>query len=97
MEEIDWTNVKKNKWSTSAPPHDWPSEVIPISLGGLTLFGINQVDGRLFWDGKEIIVRSTMIKLRGIELSLLFLAALGSLMQGIATFEPWFKKLTGWW
>jgi hypothetical protein len=95
--EMNWDKIKETKWSDATPPKDWPQKVTPISMNGLALLGISQTDGRLFWDGKEIVVKSKLLKLRGFELLLLALAAVGTMMQGIATFVPWLKAVTDWW
>jgi hypothetical protein len=97
MTEIDWNEIQQTKFTKATPPKNWPPSVTPISINGLTLFGINQIDGRLFWDGKEIVVRTRLLKLRGFELCLLTIAAVGTMMQGIATFLPWLKTVTAWW
>ena len=97
MTEMNWEKIKETKWSDATPPKDWPPGITPISMNGLTLLGISQTDGRLFWDGKEIVVQTRLLKLRGFELFLLIVAAVGTLMQGIATFVPWLKLVTSWW
>ncbi len=96
MTQVDWDNIRRHKWAPGTPPSDWPQDVRPISLEGLSLFGMTPNDGKLYWDGKEVVVRSRF-RLRGIELFLAAIATIGALMQGVATFEPWFSKLTGWW
>lgn len=97
MSEMDWAKIRKNKLADAKSPDDWPADVAPISMEGLALLGIDKSDGQLFWDGKEIVVHTRLLKLRGFELFLLTVAAIGTLMQGIATFVPWLKLVTSWW
>jgi hypothetical protein len=53
----DWANLRSKKYSRERPD-DWPAGVSAISLEGLTLFGVHVETGKLYWDGKEVIVRS---------------------------------------
>jgi hypothetical protein len=43
----DWTEIRKNAYSTEKGPPEWPSGARPISMGGVGLFGIGP-DNRLF-------------------------------------------------
>jgi hypothetical protein len=55
--EMDWASVRSERWAKAPPPPEWDAGVKPISLAGLSLFGIHQQSGNLYWDGKEIVVR----------------------------------------
>ena len=53
----DWTKIREHKLSPEKPD-GWPKDVRAISIEGLNLFGIDEKTGRLYWDGKEVMVRS---------------------------------------
>jgi hypothetical protein len=42
-------------------PDDWPADVRAISQEGLSLFGIKEGTGQLFWDGKQVRTRSILL------------------------------------
>jgi hypothetical protein len=65
---IDWKNIRATKMSAESPP-DWDKDIKGISLNGLTLFGVSQKTGNLYWDGKEIVVKKE-VTLRTYELVL---------------------------
>jgi hypothetical protein len=53
--EVPWHNLRKHKLAKDVePPKDWPAGVVPISMEGLSLFGINEATGQLYWDGDKI-------------------------------------------
>ena len=53
---MDWAQIRATKMAPESPP-EWPGGVKAISLNGLTLFGIHEKTGRLYWDGIEVITR----------------------------------------
>ena len=53
-----WQEIRAARYSTVAPPPEWPAGVRPISIDGVTLFGINHETNKLYWDGRVIVVRS---------------------------------------
>ena len=53
-----WDDIRAFRYSTMDPPPTWPSDVRPISQEGLALLGIDPATNKLFWDGKEVVVRS---------------------------------------
>ena len=55
----DWTHLRDTKFAPEPPPPDWPAGVRPISLNGLSLFGIG-LDNRLYWDGRLVELRRTV-------------------------------------
>ncbi|MFK0332224.1 hypothetical protein ACIQUB_13945 [Rhizobium sp. NPDC090275] len=69
-QNIDWEAMRRMKVSDAIPPGDWPDRVVPISISGLTLFGIHKDTGDVYWDGHRI---ETTIRLSGRDR---FLAAL---------------------
>jgi hypothetical protein len=82
---VNWENTRANKFS-NARPDDWPKDVIAISLDGLTLFGIHEGTGALYWDGKEVVLRRT-VRFGPLELWLIGLGAAGAfgsfLVEGV--------------
>lgn len=49
----------RNNLATSdlkAPAH-WPDGVLPISLEGLSLLGIDQKANSLYWDGQALVTK----------------------------------------
>jgi hypothetical protein len=53
----DWDKLRRNKYSPNRPD-DWPGGVRAISMEGLTLLGVHEESGKLYWDGKEVVIRS---------------------------------------
>jgi hypothetical protein len=46
--------------STNEHPDDWPKGVRAISQEGLTLFGIKESTGQLYWDGAQVKTRNLL-------------------------------------
>jgi hypothetical protein len=89
--KVDWAHIRAHKHSLAAPP-EWPPNVRAISLEGLSLLGIHQDTGRLYWDGHEIITR-TKIRLGPVELWIAIIATsatVGSLILEVG-------RSAGWW
>jgi hypothetical protein len=57
---IDWRHIRAHKTSNERPD-DWPADVRAISQEGLSLFGIKEGTGQLFWDGKQVRTRSILL------------------------------------
>src|SRR5262245_16340382 len=53
-----WDEIRAVRYSMMDPPPTWPSGVRPISLEGLALLGIDPTTDGLFWDGKQVVLRS---------------------------------------
>jgi hypothetical protein len=77
--------------SQSRPAH-WPDGVYLITVEGMGLMGVHEDTGQLFWDGKEIVTKQ-IVRLRGYEVFLATLAAIGTF--GVFALES--GKLVGWW
>jgi hypothetical protein len=45
---------------TNEHPDDWPKGVRAISQEGLTLFGIKESTGQLYWDGAQVKTRNLL-------------------------------------
>jgi hypothetical protein len=50
---MDWEKIKRNAYSKDTPPSDWPEGVNPISMDGLSLFGLDK-KRKLYWNGKPV-------------------------------------------
>jgi hypothetical protein len=55
---IDWAHIRRVKFTTDDPPSEWPAGVRSISLEGVNLLGVDEKTGKLYWDGKEVLVRN---------------------------------------
>jgi hypothetical protein len=53
-----WDDTRAARFADVDPPPDWPFGVRPISQKGLNLFGIVPASNKLFWDGREIVLRN---------------------------------------
>jgi hypothetical protein len=53
---VDWARIRAFKISPERPD-DWPEGVRGISQQGLSLLGINEATGQLYWDGKQVKTR----------------------------------------
>lgn len=89
--KVDWTQIRARKHSLAAPP-DWPPNVRAISLEGLSLLGIHEETGRLYWDGHEVITR-TKIRLGTVELWIAITATAATVVSVIVEIG----RSAGWW
>jgi hypothetical protein len=88
-----WDDIRAFRYSTMDPPPDWPSGVRPISVEAIALLGIDPASNKLYWDGKELLVRDRTVHLGKIELAIAFMAGVGML----GTFILQLGELAGWW
>jgi hypothetical protein len=72
-----WSGIRAVRYSTVTPPPEWPAGVRPISIDGVSLFGINPETNKLYWDGREIVVRDR-VRLGSLERILAVFVALGT-------------------
>ena len=58
----DWERVRANRYSKEPPPRgwNWPENIRPISLEGLNLFAVEPDTNKLFWNGKEIVLKDSI-------------------------------------
>jgi hypothetical protein len=49
------------------PPPEWPPGVRPVSMEGVSLLGIDPATNRLYWDGKQVVLRERVVTLGGFE------------------------------
>jgi hypothetical protein len=73
----NWNDIRAVRYSPLTPPPEWPSNVRPISIEGVSLLGIDPATNKLYWDGKEIVVRDRL-RLGGWENFLAILVATGA-------------------
>ncbi|MFK0688182.1 hypothetical protein ACFX5Q_08260 [Mesorhizobium sp. IMUNJ 23033] len=52
---IDWDEIRKNRHVTEPSPPTWPIGVKAISLSGVTLLGVHESTGELYWDGQAVV------------------------------------------
>ncbi|WP_206073735.1 hypothetical protein [Mesorhizobium sophorae] len=57
---IDWEAIRKFRYSDSPAPATWPVGVRPISIDGVSLFGIHESTGELHWDGQPIVTEKRL-------------------------------------
>lgn len=74
---VDWNHIRALRYSAERPPVDWPANVQPISGTGLALLGIEPETNKLYWDGKEVVLRDR-IRLAWPERAIGFFAAVGT-------------------
>ncbi|WP_404861851.1 hypothetical protein [Georhizobium sp. MAB10] len=87
---IDWDRVRGARYADETPPPDWPSQVKPISINGLQLFGVHAGNGTVYWDGKQIeVVR----RLAWPERTLAVIATVSALLAALHPFGETFH----WW
>jgi hypothetical protein len=83
-----WDEIRAVRYSPLTPPPEWPSNVRPISIEGVSLLGIDPATNHLYWDGKEVVLRDRVVTLGGFERFLVGLALLarsGCLLWSLAT------------
>jgi len=59
MSGVDWNSVRRHARLDDPTPADWPRTVRAISFEGVQLLGLDD-DNRLYWDGKEVVIRRTL-------------------------------------
>ena len=72
-----WQEIRAVRYSPMTPPPEWPDDVRPISIEGVSLFGINPETNKLYWDGKEVVVRDR-VRLGSLERILAVFVAIGT-------------------
>jgi hypothetical protein len=87
-----WDEIRAVRYSTVAPPPGWPDNVRPISIDGVTLFGIDPATNKLYWDGKEIVIRDR-VRLASLERILAVFVAIGA----FGSFIVELGNALNWW
>lgn len=86
---MDWQRIRGNKFAVEPPPPDWPEHVVPISISGVSLFGLHKKTGDLYWDGKKV---QTKAKLETFERVLAFAVAASTvILAGIEIARFYFE------
>ena len=88
-----WQEIRAARYSTVTPPPEWPSNVRPISIEGVSLLGIDPETNQLYWDGKQVVLRDRVVTLGVFERVLVALAALGT----VGTFIVELGNALNWW
>jgi hypothetical protein len=71
---VDWDVIRQNKYSPDRPP-EWPPN--GISIKGVGLLGVDPATNKLYWDGKEILLRDR-VRLGSLERILAVFVAIGT-------------------
>jgi hypothetical protein len=87
-----WDEIRGVRYSPLTPPPEWPSNVRPISMEGVSLLGIDPATNKLYWDGKEIVVRDRL-RLGGWANFLAILVAIGA----FGSFIVELGNALNWW
>jgi hypothetical protein len=83
---VDWDEVRRHAFHEDRPA-DWPAHVKAITIHGVALFGMDERRRRLFWDGREIIIRRRFA-LGTFERWIASLAAIGTVAAAAAAWYP---------
>ena len=89
-----WDEIRGVRYSPLTPPPEWPSNVRPISMEGVSLLGIDPATNKLYWDGKEIVVRDRL-RLGGwanFLAILVTIGAFGSFIVELGNALNWFPE-----
>jgi hypothetical protein len=88
----NWNDIRAVRYSPLTPPPEWPSNVRPISMEGVSLLGIDPATNKLYWDGKEVVVRDRL-RLGGWANFLAILVAIGA----FGSFIVELGNALNWW
>ena len=86
-----WARIRRFSRSKQRAP-EWPDGVDGISSEGLSLLGIHEKTDALYWDGKQVVVRSS-IRLGTFERWIAAIATLGT----FGTFIVEVGRSAKWW
>lgn len=89
--DAEWDRTRRLALSPQRPD-EWPEGVRAISLDGLALLGVHAQTRELYWDGRQLLMRSR-VRLGTFERWIASIAALG-------TFGNFFVQLgrsLHWW
>jgi hypothetical protein len=87
-----WATSRRYRYSDMQAPSDWPKDVRPISMKGAGLLGIDPDTNKLYWDGKEVAMKSvtSLATPERVLAGLGLLIALGGLIVSAGdSFEWW--------
>lgn len=52
---VDWALIRRLAAGRYDAPPEWPQNVRPVSLEGITLLGIDPKTNDLYWDGQKLV------------------------------------------
>ena len=80
----NWEEIRRNARATAydAPP-EWPHNVKQISMGGISLLGIDD-QNQLYWDGKPVEIKRRL-KLSWLQFFAAAIVGLATVVGGIGT------------
>jgi hypothetical protein len=82
----------RRRGASNERPDHWPPGVYQLSIDGMSLMGVHEDTGQLYWEGKEIVTKR-VVSLRWYELTLLTLVAVGT----IGYFFIELGRVLKWW
>ncbi|RWN05732.1 hypothetical protein [Mesorhizobium sp.] len=69
-ETIDWEKVRRFRHVKEPSPPEWPTGVKAISMSGVTLLGVHEGTGELYWDGRALVTERKLANFeRGMALA----------------------------
>src|SRR4029078_13045719 len=58
---MNWDHIRSVRFTKEPTPQDWPEDIRGISIDGVSLLGVHEKTGKLYWDGKEIRTRNMIL------------------------------------
>jgi hypothetical protein len=58
---MNWDHIRSVRFTKEPTPQDWPEDIRGISIDGVSLLGVHEKTGKLYWDGKEIRARNMIL------------------------------------
>jgi len=58
---MNWDHIRSVRFTKEPTPQDWPEDIRGISIEGVSLLGVHEKTGKLYWDGKEIRTRNMIL------------------------------------
>jgi hypothetical protein len=93
---MDWDHIRRVRFTKDATPLNWPEDVRGISNQGLSLLGVHEKTGKLYWDGKEIVTRS-VFKLDTLERWLAFITLGCVVLNFLINAANFLNEIYEWW
>ncbi|MDR9783458.1 hypothetical protein [Rhizobium redzepovicii] len=92
VQQIDWEQIRRSKFASVNVPPEWPADVNPVSLNGVSLLGID-ANNNLYWDGKRLQLAT---RLGTVERVLAVLVSIGTVssavIEGLDLYLTWTGK-----
>lgn len=91
MDETNWDEIRKGALSNAKGPPTWPKNVRSISVGGISLLGVDEKH-RLYWDGQQIEVRRALTFWQSLGAVLVVIATvIGAVAMSVSAYVAWFS------